>query len=184
MYFSSQSLVWTWQWCTVDPSPAYLITLSQTPEWLPPCHPEDPLCHVQPGVHPHLHLTVSGFHRVSKLLFSLLNASLTTEAFSPFRWHTLQNLFPELCTTWPRKTNKKNTSSLAQFVVHTLDKAHHLEEVIEIFIAVRHSELCKVKIELKETMKKQQNVKQRSWLILRSQLPPLANRKYKIIWIM
>lgn len=47
-----------------------------------------------------------------------------------------------------------------------------------------HSFSGKVKIEQKETMKKQQNVKQRSWLILRSQLAPLANRKYKIIWIM
>lgn len=39
-------------------------------ERFPPCHPEDPLCHVQPGVHPHLHLTLSGFHRVSQPLLS------------------------------------------------------------------------------------------------------------------
>lgn len=64
------------------PALYYLITLPITLEWLPPSHPEDPFCYVQPGVHSHLHLAVSSFHRVSKVLLSPFNASLSFEAFT------------------------------------------------------------------------------------------------------
>lgn len=64
------------------PALYYLITLPITLEWLPPGHPEDPFCYVQPGVHSHLHLAVSSFHRVSKVLLSPFNASLSFEAFT------------------------------------------------------------------------------------------------------
>lgn len=59
----------------------YLITLPITLEWLPPGHPEDPFCYVQPGVHSLLHLAVSSFHRVSKVHLSPFIASIIFEAF-------------------------------------------------------------------------------------------------------
>lgn len=77
------------------------------PEWLPPCNPEDPLCHVQPGVHPHLHLTVSGFHWVSE---SHRNEISDHRVF----WH----LFPDprckisFLNRVPHNPKKKKTTQL------------------------------------------------------------------------
>lgn len=65
-----------------------LMSFPITSEWLPPGHPEDPLCYVQPGVHPHLHLAVSSFHRVSKALLSPFNASLTLRLLRSVCWPT------------------------------------------------------------------------------------------------
>lgn len=59
-----------------------LSFISLPPEWFPSCHPEDPLCHVQPSLHPHLHLTVSGFHWVSEPLLLLL---VTETCLQPWR---------------------------------------------------------------------------------------------------
>lgn len=94
------------------------------PEWLPPCNPEDPLCHVQPGVHPHLHLTVSGFHWVSE---SHRNEISDHRVF----WH----LFPDprckisFLNRVPHNPKKKKNNTVGG--VHVLDKAESLEEVIQ-----------------------------------------------------
>lgn len=46
-------------------------------ERLPSRHPEDPLRHVQPGVHPHLHTILPGFHWVSEPAFWVMHFLFT-----------------------------------------------------------------------------------------------------------
>lgn len=130
------------------------------PEWLPPCNPEDPLCHVQPGVHPHLHLTVSGFHWVSE---SHRNEISDHRVF----WH----LFPDpRCKISflnrvphnPKKTKKQHSwwcACLGQGGVFGRSYSDRQWAVIGTMVGLKaHSFSGKVKFELKETIK-QQNIK-------------------------